>query len=197
MTTRKRYGSAFCLLLLTLWHQGVNGQEPVQVTGAQNDNRRAANDCPFASTDRPPIFTRVGIPAGFHKGSKAWFAYAQRNFDFGQVARKLADTTRPFRDSVVVRFIVTKDGQLCDFTTLRGNRILEDPVFALLRHSPPWQAAKAPTGSDVDAYRTLRVEIEIDFQQKRFTVLPDHNDFYRENDPGTGHFQKAPAPTAL
>lgn len=182
MTIRKTYYSTLCILLMTLLHQQVNGQEPVKTTGPEKDNRRVASECHLSSAGGTYIHHRVGIIADFKGGSAGWFAYAQRNFDFSHITGSLGDTTRPFRDSIVVRFVVTKEGALCDFTTLGGNRILEEPVFALLRNSPKWFPAKAPTGRDLDAYRTLRVDIEIDYSQKSFTVIPNHVDFYRKND---------------
>jgi hypothetical protein len=133
----------------------------------------AAQDCNI-SDDK--IFTKTDILAEFKGGSKKWFDFAQKQFDFNSVVQNLQDSQQ-FHDSIIVKFVVTKSGQVCKVTILRGNSLLSIPVINLLKSSPNWIPASSE-GRMLNAYRALKIEISIDTQRKEFKIVRNFNSYY-------------------
>lgn len=97
----------------------------------------------------------------FREGSKKWFDFAKANFDFAYVKHQLSDTVQHFEDSITVKFIVARNGTICNITIQTGNPILTEPTLKLLKLSPNWLPG-LNGGRQLNSYRTLRLDILID-----------------------------------
>jgi hypothetical protein len=133
-----------------------------------------AQDC-HISSDK--IFTRTDILAYFKGGPEKWFEFAQKEFDFRSVAQNLPDSIQQFHDSIIVKFVVTRSGKVCQVSILRGNGLLSDAAVKLLKSSPDWVPASSE-GRYLNAYRAIRIEISIDRQRKEYKVVRNFNSYY-------------------
>jgi hypothetical protein len=157
------------------------GQKKVQKSIQPAKKATKLNNCNLSKEDLKKIFTRMDVLANFNGGPQKWFDFVQNNFDFSYVVTQLSDSTKYFQDSAVIKFIVTRKGQLCDIKFLRGNLLLGDQIIKVLNLSPNWVPASSE-GRNLNAYRTLKTEIIIDKQKRQFKISRNTNDFYQEND---------------
>src|SRR2546423_2533752 len=79
-------------------------------------------------------FTKVEIESEFPGGSKAWIKYLSDNFHYPKAAvRKRIEGT------VVVQFIVDRDGKVIDAEVVRSvHPLLDKEALKLIQESPKW-----------------------------------------------------------
>lgn len=96
------------------------------------------------------IFTKVEVEAAFPGGDGAWRRYLTNNLDANVPIENNAD---PGTYTVVVRFIVSKDGSVSDVTaeTKQGHGMEEEAV-KIIKKGPKWTPA-IQNGRNVNAYR--------------------------------------------
>ena len=119
-------------------------QAPVEDKGSQ------VVEVPVKAVEEDKIFTKVEIEAEYPGGTGAWKKFLERNLN-GQVA---ADNSAPSgKYTVVVRFIVAKDGSVSDITpeTSVGYGMEAEAVRAI-KKAPKWTPAQQ-NGNIVKAYR--------------------------------------------
>ena len=119
-------------------------QAPVEDKGTQ------VVEVPVKAVEEDKIFTKVEIEAEYPGGAGAWTKFLQRNLN-GQVA---TDNSAPAgKYTVVVRFIVAKDGSVSDITpeTSVGYGMEGEAVRAI-KKAPKWTPAQQ-NGNIVKAYR--------------------------------------------
>lgn len=119
-------------------------QAPVEDKGTQ------VVEVPVKAVEEDKIFTKVEIEAEYPGGTGAWKKFLERNLN-GQVA---ADNSAPSgKYTVVVRFIVAKDGSVSDITpeTSVGYGMEAEAVRAI-KKAPKWTPAQQ-NGNIVKAYR--------------------------------------------
>jgi hypothetical protein len=126
-------------------------------------------------------FTRIGVISQFKGGHQNWFDFANQHFDFKTVSNLISDSVEVFQDSVVLKFVVTRTGKLCDVTFLRGNRLLSTAATYLMLQSPDWTPGNAD-GRNVNTYRTLRLDIKIDKHKGTAEVRKIFDSYFKEND---------------
>lgn len=123
---------------------------------SENTNQvvQAPIDAPPAegpkSDDEDKIFTKVEKEADFPGGTSAWARYLERNLN----AQVPVDNGAPEGNhTVVVKFIVSKDGTISDVTCLRdpGFGMCEEAV-KIIKKGPKWTPA-LQNGRNVNAYR--------------------------------------------
>ncbi len=154
----------------------ASGQSVIDTPKKSKTNKSLDTECHLTDFERQNIFTKVEVLATFKGFSPEWFKYAQNNFDFNSVSRKLSDTAQTFHDSIFLRFIVTKVGLLCKIVVLKGNNILSDPAIKLIKQSSPWTPAVSG-GRNLNVYRTLKIEVYIDKQKNEFKIIRDFNSY--------------------
>ena len=137
-------------------------------------------DCKIMPVDLSRIFTKTEIIAAFPGGEEKWFEFANKNFDFDYVLNKMNDTSKKFEDSLIVKFIVTMDGNICVINVLKGNSILIEPIMRLLKRSPNWTPALSGSRA-LHAYRTLRVDVYIDRDRNIKEIKKYYNSYFRYN----------------
>jgi hypothetical protein len=158
----------------------VAGQAIQNNTKDAYDSILLSPDCHLDPELAGKIFTRLEIPAEFPGGFQKWYEFANKNFDFNDVIQKI-DTTGEFRDSVVLKFIVTRDGQICSIRVQKGNPILAAAATRLLKSSRNWIPG-VNGGRLLNSYRTLRIDVWIDRKENSRIIRRNFNSYFRYND---------------
>jgi len=127
----KHYLLATCVSILVFFTSCF--AQTVDTVSLPDNVYPSEDSCNLTDEELRHIFTKVDILADFKGGSQKWFEFAQMNFDFNSIIQDLADSTRTFQDSIFVKFIVTKSGQVCNVRILRGNPILAKSCIALIK----------------------------------------------------------------
>lgn len=139
----------------------VAGQKIQPVDPDKYDSLLLAPECKLPGYESGAIFSYTDFPADFPGYMSKWFDYANRSFDFSYIIQHNADSLKEFRDSIIVKFVVTKEGVICHITPGKGNMLLAKPVIKLLQSSPPWSPAVVSSGRNVNAWRTLQIDVLI------------------------------------
>ncbi len=119
-------------------------QAPVEDKGSQ------VVEVPIKKADENEIFTKVEIEAGFPGGSGAFKKYLEKNLNSNTPVDNGAP---PGTYTVIVRFVVSKDGSISSVTpeTSLGYG-MEQEAAKIIKKSPNWTPAQQ-NGSIVNAYR--------------------------------------------
>lgn len=133
-------------------------------------------ECIMAEGDH--IFTKVEVLADFKGSAENWFEYVQKNFDFNLVVHNLPAIVQHFEDSIFVKFIVTREGNICNIEILKGNEILADPIIKLLKLSPKWRPGSS-SGRSLNTYRTLKIDVLFDKEKSEFKIIRNFNSYYK------------------
>ena len=126
--------------------------------------------CNLTKEESKYIFTTVNSDAFFKGGTRGWVNYSDKNFDFNPVIKALPDSVNEFRDSILVKFIVTKAGKICEICFIGGNELLYAPVFTLLEKSPDWIPGITSAGNYVHSYHLLRLRVYVNKNEKIYTI---------------------------
>lgn len=145
------------------------------------DSLLLSPDCKLNKSQLGGIFTHTEVLAGFPGGFQKWFEYATQKFDFHFIEQRISDSTQRFEDSLVVKFIVTRNGSICHIQVQKGNPLLVEPVIRLLKSSPNWTPA-TNSGRTLNAYRRLRIDVFIDRKEGVRTIKHFTNSYFRDYD---------------
>lgn len=144
------------------------------------DTLLLSNECNLDKKQSGKIFTKLEIYAEFAGGFQKWFAFANRNFDFDYVANNLSDAVTIFQDSIIVKFIVARNGTVCNIKFQKGNPLLTGPIQKLLESSPNWKPGTIG-GRQLNSYRTLRIDVFIDKSRHEKSIKHFMNSYFRDN----------------
>ena len=127
-------------------------QAPVEDKGTQ------VVEVPVKAVEEDKVFTKVEIEAEYPGGTGAWKKFLERNLN-GQVATDNSAPTGTY--TVVVRFIVAKDGSVSDITpeTSVGYGMENEAVRAI-KKAPRWTPAQQ-NGNVVKAYRRQPITFKV------------------------------------
>jgi hypothetical protein len=138
-------------------------------------------ECSLNNKHGGKIFTKIEILSDFPGGFEKWFNFANKNFDFKHIISNLADSIHQFQDSVIVKFVVTRNGQICHAIIQKGNSVLTDPVIKLLKSSPNWKPGLSGN-RELHSYRTLRIDVFIDLKAQIQEIKRQYYSYQRNND---------------
>lgn len=128
-TTSHPYGSASQADSLNL----LPPDEPDQTT---DDMRKSRKDSDTASqTDQ--TFTKVEFEAEYPGGARAWSKYLQQSLKYPDAAAK-----NEIQGTVLLQFIVEKDGTVSNITAVSGPEALKAESIRIIRNSGKWKPAK-------------------------------------------------------
>lgn len=100
--------------------------------------------------DENRIFERVEVEAEFPGGDHAWGKFLERNLRGDVPAENGAP---PGSYTVVVKFVVDKEGNVSDVIALTGHGYgMEDEAMRVIKRGPQWKPA-IQNGRNVKAYR--------------------------------------------
>ena len=175
---KKRF--SFLYLFLTLFSCTGLGQIGEHKNSYDFDMLLLSKECHLDKEQLGRIFTRLEIYAEFPGGFKKWFDFANTNFDFDYVAKNLSDTVNIFQDSIVVKFIVARNGKICNIKFQKGNTLLTEPTLKLLKSSSNWKPG-VNGGRLLNSYRTLRIDVFIDNSRHQKSIKHFTNSYFRDN----------------
>jgi hypothetical protein len=167
----------FCL---TLFLTPAVGQIIDETNNTDFDTTLLAPQCKLDKEQLGKIFTKLEVYAEFPGGFKKWFDFAKDNFDFDYISQHLGDTVQHFQDSIIVKFIVARNGTICNIKVQTGNLVLTEPALKLLKLSPNWRPG-LNGGRQLNSYRTLRLDILIDKKENIKTIKHYTTSYFRDN----------------
>ncbi|MDO6435521.1 energy transducer TonB [Flavitalea sp. BT771] len=85
----------------------------------------------YVTTVQP--FTKVEIESEFPGGPKAWLEFLNSHFVYPKKAYK-----REIQGTVVLQFIVERDGSLSSIVALTGDPLLQEEALRVIKESPKW-----------------------------------------------------------
>jgi len=120
--------------------------------GHSQDTSGHSQDTPKVNsqTDAPngdKTYTKVEIESSFPGGSSAWLQFLQQHLVYpNKAVRKKIEGT------VVVQFIVDKDGSVYDMKALTGDPLLQEAALKAMANTPRWIPAMQD-GRKVKSYK--------------------------------------------
>ena len=115
--------------------------------------------CTFYSAnaqDKETIYISVEKAAQFPDGMAAMFKYINENIQYPEDALVERD-----KGSVMVKFVVEKDGSLSNITIARGlNEALNKEAIRVISSMPKWSPAEI-SGTPVRSYVTTKVNFKL------------------------------------
>jgi len=82
------------------------------------------------------IYTKVEIESEFPGGSKAWLNFLNTHLTYPKKAVR-----KRIQGTVLLQFIVDKDGSISDLSALTGDPILAEAALKAMADSPRWKPA--------------------------------------------------------
>lgn len=126
-----------------------------------NDNGKGVIEAPKASGDGEnydKLFTKVEIEASFPGGGPAWARFLNRNLHYpdGAIAANIQGT-------VVVQFIVDKDGSVSEIKALEGPEEggLREEAIRVIKKSGKWTPA-IQNGRQVKCYKKQPISFKLE-----------------------------------
>ncbi len=102
------------------------------------------------------IYTKVEIESEFPGGKASWEGYLDRHFRYPRNARK-----DNIQGTVVVQFIVDKEGVVSDVQAISGPEELRQEAVRLINGSGKWTPA-VQNGRQVKYYKKKPIEFKLD-----------------------------------
>jgi periplasmic protein TonB len=100
-------------------------------------------------------FTKVEIEASFPGGGNAWLQFLHEHLFYpGKAVRQKVEGT------VIVQFVVDKDGNVSDMIALTGDDILREAALKALANTPKWIPA-IRDGRKVKSYKKQPVVFKL------------------------------------
>lgn len=114
----------------------LNPLPPDKPDQTTDDIRKSRKNSDSASQTGPP-FTKVEFEAEYPGGARAWSKYLQQNLKYPDEAAK-----NEIQGTVLVQFIVEKDGTVSNITIISGPDVLKAESIRIIRDSGKWKPAK-------------------------------------------------------
>lgn len=92
-------------------------------------------------------FAKVEVESEFPGGREAWAKFLMNNLEYPQKAVR-----KRIQGTVVLQFIVNKEGDIEDAAAISGPPILQEAALKLIRKSPKWIPAQQ-SGKKVKSYK--------------------------------------------
>jgi len=107
------------------------------------------------TADKDRVFQKIEIESSFPGGAAAWIQFLKANLTYPKKAFK-----KKIEGTVIVRFIVEKDGSLTDVIAISGDDLLREEAVRVLRNSPKWEPAHQ-NGKIVRSYKKQPLTFKI------------------------------------
>ena len=107
-------------------------------------------------------FVHVEIESEFPGGAKGWNRYLMDNLNYPKAAVR-----KRIQGTVVVQFIVDKDGNVTDAEVIQSvHPLLDDEALRLIKNSPRWKPA-IQDGKKVKSYKKQPVVFQLIEEQPK------------------------------
>jgi protein TonB len=108
---------------------------------------------PAAAEDS--ILVKVEVESYFPGGANAWIRFLNNNLTYpNKAVRKKIEGT------VIVQFIVEKDGTLSNVEAISGPALLQSAAVEVFKYSPPWKPA-LQNGRIVKSYKKQPITFKL------------------------------------
>ncbi len=118
----------------------ANIQAPVEAAASDNDYK---------------IYSVVDVPASFPGGDSAWKLFLNTNLNIAKIkdSIKLPERKTTFSETVLVKFVVAKDGAISDIRAVNNdaNKNCIEEAIRIIKKSRKWVPAQL-NGKLVNAY---------------------------------------------
>jgi len=108
--------------------------------------------------DYEKLFTKVEIESEYPGGAPAWQRYLHKNFNYPEDA-----VNNDIQGTVMVRFIVDKEGNVSEVEALSGPNELKDEAVRVIKKSGKWIPA-IQNGRQVKSYKSQSILFKLDSQ---------------------------------
>jgi protein TonB len=130
----------------------------LQKAGAQADTAAAHKyrDSLIKSTINSPV--KVEIESEFPGGARGWLAYLNSHLVYPKKAVR-----KRIQGTVLLQFIVDKDGAVSDLKVLDGDPILAEAALKAMEDTPKWIPA-VQNGKRVKSYKKQPIVFKLEAQ---------------------------------
>src|SRR3984885_4252096 len=104
--------------------------------------------------DYERLFMKVEVESEYPGGPPAWQRYLHKNFNYPEEA-----VNNDIQGTVVVRFIVDREGNVSDVEAISGPNELRDEAMRVIRKSGKWVPA-LQNGRQVKSYKSQSVQFK-------------------------------------
>ncbi|SRR5579871_2384318 len=135
------------------------GQKDEGITAPPVDQGKGVVETP-KNDDEDKIFTKVEIESSYPGGDAAWQRYLYKNFHYPDEAQN-----NEIQGTVVVQFIVDKEGNISDVQAVSGPTEggLRDEAVRVIRKSGKWTPA-VQNGRNVKSYKRQPIVFKLQDQ---------------------------------
>jgi protein TonB len=142
---------------------GTVNQEGVKdegITPPVSDAGKGVVEAPKDNEDYDKTFTKVEIESDFPGGTAAWLRYLNKNLRYPDDA-----VTNEIQGTVVVQFIVDKEGNVSDVQAIAGpdNGGLREEAVRVIKKSGKWTPA-IQNGRQVKSYKKQPIVFRLESQ---------------------------------
>jgi protein TonB len=106
--------------------------------------------------DYDKTFTKVEIESEYPGGPSAWLRYLNKNFRYPQEA-----IDNEIQGTVVVQFIVDKEGNVSDVEAVSGPQELREEAIRVIKKSGKWTPA-VQNGRQVKSYKKQPIVFKLE-----------------------------------
>jgi len=110
-----------------------------------------------ANNEDNGVFWKVEIESSYPAGPQAWMRFLIKNFHTPEEA---ADQTGATTSTVIVQFIVDKEGNVSDVHAISGPEILRKEAERVIKKSGRWEPA-IQNGRKVSSYKSQPIVVQI------------------------------------
>lgn len=137
----------------------VESENKVQIVQAPvEDKGTQVVEAPKVEEDEGKVFTKVEIEAEYPGGTPAWTKYLRNNLDANA---PIDNGANPGEYTVIVRFIVSKDGTISDVVAETKHGFgMEQEAIRVIKKGPKWTPAQQ-NGRYVNAYRRQPIKFVV------------------------------------
>lgn len=139
--------------------------------------------CPFpidTSIDKENyehVFKKLEIPPQFPRyQGMTWADFIQTHFDFIELEKQLGYPVY-YSDSVLVTFVVTREGVLCSLSFQGDHSLfLRQAIFKMFAQSPNWMPGYSGS-RQLDSWRTLSIAVVMNFPKQYYRIVSSKDDY--------------------
>jgi protein TonB len=125
----------------------------LQKASAQTDT--TAGHQPDSLAAKNTFFQKVEIESEFPGGAKAWLQFLNEHLKYPKKAVR-----KKIEGTVLLQFIVDKDGSISDLSAVSGDPILVEAALAAMKDSPNWRPA-TQNGKRVKSYKKQPIHFKL------------------------------------
>lgn len=141
----------------TVNQEGIK-DEGITAPPVQDDGKGVVEAPKKDEEDYDKTFTKVEIESEYPGGQGAWMRYLNKNFKYPQEA-----IDNEIQGTVVVQFIVDKEGNVSDVDAVSGPSELKEEAIRVIKKSGKWTPA-VQNGRQVKSYKKQPIVFKLETQ---------------------------------